>query len=222
MLLEKLCQSIGYDFLEKSLLEQALTHRSASASNNERLEFLGDALLGMIIADALYQKFPKATEGEMSRLRASMVKKETLSEIALELDLGQYLLLGSGELKSGGFRRASILADTVEAIFGAIYLDAGFDSIQMTILALYKNRLDKIVSSDIGKDPKTSLQEYLQSRDLALPGYDVLAIKGPAHAQFFKVRCMVESMDKETFGQGGSRRKAEQDAASNMLVILDE
>ncbi|NOX09447.1 MAG: ribonuclease III [Gammaproteobacteria bacterium] len=220
MSLAKLCKLLAYHFSDDAILQQALTHRSASASNNERLEFLGDSILGMVIADALYQKFPQATEGEMSRLRASLVKKETLSEIGLELDLGQYLELGSGELKSGGFRRASILADAVEAILGAIYLDSGFSSVRDIILSLYKGRLDKMQSADVGKDPKTQLQEYLQARGQPLPEYKVMSTKGPAHAQIFTVHCVVGSIVGEVSGQGGSRRKAEQDAAGKMFAVL--
>ncbi len=202
-------------------MQQALRHRSVGGTNNERLEFLGDAVLGMVIAHELYTRFPKAAEGELSRLRASLVKKPTLAEVARDLKLGDFLVLGSGELKSGGFRRDSILADALEAVFGAIYLDAGFASCRDVILRLYRNRLDATPAAAQLKDPKTRLQEYLQAQHLDLPEYTVTAIQGQAHRQTFEVSCRVAQLDQQANGTGSSRRRAEQDAAACMLALLD-
>lgn len=219
--LERLGKQLEYAFTDAALLEQALTHRSAGANNNERLEFLGDAVLGAVIAEALYQQFPEAPEGDLSRLRASLVKKSSLASIARELNLGDYLVLGSGELKSGGYRRDSILADAVEAIFGAVYLDAGFQPARELILRQYQSRLAAIPSADSLKDPKTRLQEYLQSRQLELPDYEVTAITGEAHNQNFAVQCAIAEKNLYSEGQGRSRRKAEQAAAQAMLELLE-
>ena len=213
------CRQLPYQFRDKGLLDQALTHRSASSKHNERLEFLGDSLLGQVIAAQLYHRFPDASEGELSRMRSSLVREKTLAEIATELNLGDVLNLGSGELKSGGFRRASILADALEAIFGAVYLDGGFDACEQIILSLYRERLEALPEGGTDKDPKTTLQEWLQGKRLPLPVYDLLATFGEAHAQTFHVRCTLESGETAE-GRGSSRRKAEQQAARKILDIL--
>ena len=214
-----LMKRIEYCFKDEALLLNALTHRSVGQHNNERLEFLGDAILGMVIADELFHRFPKCAEGEMSRLRASLVKGATLSELARDLSLGDYLKLGPGELKSGGFRRASILADAFEAILAAVYLDSDLETCRDLILRQLATRLDKASPETIGKDPKTQLQEYMQSRHLPLPSYDVTNVSGKAHAQTFTVECKVEDGDIVT-AVGSSRRKAEQAAASKLLDQL--
>ncbi len=217
----ELCRSIGYIFSDPKLIEQALTHRSAGGNNNERLEFLGDAILGFVIADVLFHRFPEATEGEMSRLRASLVKRDTLAAIAREYALGDYLILGSGELRSGGHARSSILADGLEAILGAIYLDSGYEATRAAILRLFSERLEKISLNDQKKDPKTRLQELMQARKLSLPVYEVTEVRGEPHNQVFQVICSVNELNQEIKGSGSSRRKAEQDAASQLLSLLD-
>lgn len=203
-----------------SLFELALTHRSCGKKNNERLEFLGDSILNFVIADDLFARFPKAKEGELSRLRARMVKGVTLSEVARELGLGDYLRLGSGELKSGGYRRDSILADAVEAIIGAIYLDTDMETARGFILSWFKERLDKLDLNESMKDSKTRLQEFLQSRRLALPEYELMNVEGEAHEQTFYIDCRVEGFKKAEKGIGSSRRQAEQEAAKNALIAL--
>ncbi|MCG8609544.1 MAG: ribonuclease III [Pseudomonadales bacterium] len=217
---QRLEKKLGYVFTDQANLELALTHRSYSARNNERLEFLGDSVLNFIIAEYLYQNFPKLKEGHLSRQRAGLVRGTTLAEIAREFELGDYLFLGSGELKSGGFRRDSILADAVEGIIGAIYLEAGFSVVQARILDWYAVRLKKLSDKGIQKDPKTLLQEYLQSRQIELPCYDVVSITGEAHAQTFFVECTVQTLSDKTVGQGTSRRQAEQNAAQKALIAL--
>lgn len=219
--LGRLCARLDTRFSDPRLLEQAVTHRSAGADNNERLEYLGDAVLGMVIAESLYVKFPEASEGDLSRLRANLVKKPALAEIARELELGRFLRLGSGELKSGGFRRDSILADALEAIIGAVYLDAGFAAARRLVTAIYAEKLAAIDTGDALKDPKTRLQEYLQARQVPLPDYAVTGVTGESHQQIFEVQCRVELQGMVTTGQGGSRRKAEQEAARLMLIELD-
>jgi ribonuclease-3 len=219
--IDTLCRSIGYEFSDLKLIQQALTHRSAGGINNERLEFLGDAILGFVIADVMFHRFPEASEGEMSRLRASLVKRDTLAAIAREYSLGDYLILGSGELRSGGHARSSILADGIEAILGAIYLDAGYETTRETIHRLFSNRLERISLNDQKKDPKTRLQELLQARKQSLPVYEVAEIKGEPHNQVFQVICMVDELNQRIMGSGSSRRKAEQDAASQVLSLLD-
>jgi len=214
----QLCASLGYNFQQPALLVEALTHRSASASNNERLEFLGDALLNMVIAEYLFQQYPKASEGELSRLRASLVKGETLAELARNLQLGDWLYLGPGELKSGGFRRESILSDAMEAIFGAVYLDGGLGACRDLIVSLYRDCLARLLSANELKDPKTLLQEYLQARQQALPIYNVLEIRGEPHTQSFKVECVVA--EARAVAEGSSRRKAEQEAARQLLARI--
>lgn len=210
---------LGYRFTDGTLLEAALTHRSAGSINYERLEFLGDAILNFIIAEEIYQRFPQAHEGELSRLRASLVKEETLAQLARDLELGQHLILGQGEQKSGGYRRASTLADALEALIGAVYLDGGFAACREIVVSLYRERLDAASPTDL-KDPKTRLQEYLQSRRLPPPLYNVLEISGEAHAQSFRMECFVQGREP-TQGTGSSRRRAEQDAAEKMLKLLE-
>ncbi|MFQ5642446.1 MAG: ribonuclease III [Thiogranum sp.] len=218
--LDGLVRSLGYRFQDDRLLQAAVTHRSAGSGNNERLEFLGDAVLGYVIAEWLYTLFPEASEGQLSRLRASLVKKETLAGIARELKLGDYLRLGSGELKSGGFRRDSILADALEAILGGIVMDSGFEACRSSIRQLFADRIGRLSAGDELKDPKTRLQEYLQSRKLELPDYEVTDVSGQAHKQRFVVACSVTAMQKSVRGTGSSRRRAEQAAAENMLAQL--
>jgi ribonuclease-3 len=218
---EELCRTIGHKFSDLKLIEQALTHRSAGGLNNERFEFLGDAILGFVIADVLFHRFPEASEGEMSRLRASLVKRDTLAAIAKEYTLGDYLILGSGELRSGGHARSSILADGLEAVLGAIYLDSGYETTREAILRLFSARLDKISLNDQQKDPKTRLQELMQARKLSLPVYEVTEIRGEPHSQVFQVICEVDELNQKIMGSGSSRRKAEQDAASQLLSLLE-
>ena len=219
--LDGLSRTLGYSFKDPDLLQAAVTHRSAGSKNNERLEFLGDAVLGHVIAEWLYAEFPEASEGQLSRLRASLVKRETLADIARNLAVGDYLRLGSGELKSGGFRRDSILADALEALFGGIVLDSGFESCRAIIHHLFAGRIDQLSAGDELKDPKTRLQEYLQSRKLDLPVYQVIEVSGKSHSQQFVVECRVDSVQQCSKGAGSSRRRAEQTAAEAMLEQLD-
>ncbi|MFV1973579.1 MAG: ribonuclease III [Thiohalobacterales bacterium] len=217
-----LAKTLGYRFADLNLMQQALTHRSAGGRNNERLEFLGDAILGSVIAAELYERYPQAREGELSRLRSSLVRREALAGLARELEIGRYLKLGTGERKSGGHHRGSILADALEALFGAIYLDGGFDSCRDCILSLFGAMLDQAPDLDNLKDPKTRLQEYLQSRQLALPEYSVLDVSGDAHAQSFRVGCTINAAEvMKTEGTARSRRHAEQDAAEKMIGLLN-
>lgn len=213
--LTPLMARLGHQFQQPTLLEQALTHRSCKGQHNERLEYLGDAVLSLVIAETLYANFPKAREGDLTRMRAALVKGVTLAEIAQELRLSEYLRLGPGELKSGGFRRESIQADVVEAILGAIYLDAGMQACKERILLWFGSRLETITPGQ-QKDSKTLLQEHLQGLRLALPVYDVIATTGEAHQQTFTVRCTIAGMAPFT-ATGSSRRKAEQDAAHMAL-----
>lgn len=213
----RLALTLGYSFQCIALFEQALTHRSAGALNNERLEFLGDALIGFLIAETLWEKFPDANEGTLSRMRASLVKRESLAELARELKLGDYLRLGAGELRTGGHARDSILADALEAVLGAIYLDGGFTAARQVVLALFADRLNAISATQSGKDPKTQLQEWLQSRRRALPEYVVIAVDGDQHNQLFTVRCQLSDALIHSLGTGSSRRRAEQSAAELML-----
>ncbi len=217
---KKLCQALAYQFKDPQLIVQALTHRSIGSKNNERLEFLGDAILGCVIADELFQRFPKATEGELTRLRASLVKGDTLAMIGRELNLGDCLILGSGELKSGGFRRDSILACGVEAILGAVYVDGGFDACKGLILRLYKQRLETVSPEAADKDPKTRLQELLQSRKQALPVYELMAVEGESHDQVFRIICRADGLNEPVRGKGTSRRRAEQDAARKAYQVI--
>lgn len=204
---------ISYQFAQLELLQQALTHRSFSASNNERLEFLGDSVLNFIIAHQLFNLFPNLPEGDLSRLRAKLVKESSLAEIATDLHLGDALKLGEGELKSAGWRRPSILADALEAIVGAVYLDGGFDAAQQVVALLYRDKLSTIDPKAIDKDAKSQLQEYLQSKKMELPEYQVVSIEGEAHAQTFTVQCFIKKLKLTTTGVGTSRRVAEQQAA---------
>jgi len=210
----------GHVFADPALLAQALTHRSAGSPNNERLEFLGDAILNFVVGEALFKRFPQAREGQLSRLRARLVKGETLARLARTIDLGEYLRLGSGELKSGGFRRESILADAMEALIGAIYPDTGMDSARDRVLAWLEPYFDELTLVDTNKDPKTRLQEFLQSRGCELPRYDVVDIQGEPHCRTFFVQCEIALLTDKTQGQGASRRIAEQVAAAAALVAL--
>ncbi|WP_214000449.1 ribonuclease III [Arsukibacterium sp.] len=210
-----LMNKLGYQFARPELLEQALTHRSCKGKHNERLEFLGDAVLGLIIAQMLFEQFPQTREGDLTRMRSALVKGVTLAEIAQELAIAQYLRLGPGELKSGGHRRESILADALEAILGAIFLDSGMEACRERILVWFGERLKQIAPGE-QKDSKTRLQEYLQGLRLPLPVYDVIATEGEAHQQTFTVRCTVPGI-KPITASGSSRRKAEQDAANAAL-----
>lgn len=222
MKLERLQKKLGYKFQNIEYLKQALTHRSAASKNNERLEFLGDSILNFAIGLALFNKFPKSPEGELSRMRATLVREQTLAIIARDFNLGEYLKLGSGELKSGGARRDSILSDCVEAIIAAIFIDSNknMDLLIGLIWEWYKSLLDNISPGDAQKDPKTRLQEYLQGRKQPLPTYEVIEIKGLAHNQTFKVSCVVKGFEETFIGVGTSRRKAEQNVAEQIVVKL--
>lgn len=218
--LTKLSQRIGYEFKDDSLIQLALTHRSKGGKNNERLEFLGDSIVNFVVAEALFEKFPDAKEGKLSRLRAGLVRGTTLAELGRDFDLGEFLVMGSGELKSGGYNRESILADAVEAIIGAIYLDSGMEVAKERILSWYGTRITELQMDAVLKDPKTRLQEYLQKSQGRLPKYDVIEIFGQAHDQQFKVSCHVEKLPEITVGIGSSRRLAEQNAAAKALKAL--
>jgi ribonuclease-3 len=213
MQLVVLCQKLGYTFQQPKLLQRALTHRSYASEHYERLEFLGDSVLGCAIAHHLCIAFPHLTEGELSRLRSNLVKEETLVILAQQLDLGTYLKLGDGERKSAGHRRPSILADALEAIFGAVFLDSGFAAAEQVVLHLFVPYLTQVDVKTLGKDAKTLLQEFLQSKYIALPTYTVLATQGLAHQQIFQVECAIPALNISTRGAGASRRIAEQQAA---------
>ena len=219
--LERLQRALGYSFSDPALLQLALTHRSAGRTNNERLEFLGDSIVNHVIAEALYQKLSSSQEGSLSRVRASLVCGDTLAEIGRELELGDYLRLGTGERKSGGHRRGSILADTVEAIAGAILLDSDVDTCRRCLLAWFDSRLRDLDQQSDGKDAKTRLQELLQGRGQALPEDQLLGVTGEDHAQVFTVSCTVQSQSLVTEGTGSSRRKAEQQAAAEAVERLN-
>lgn len=209
-----LCRQLGYAFTQPQLLQRALTHRSYSQAHNERLEFLGDSVLNCTIAAYLYEHYPELPEGDLSRLRANLVNQQTLCLLAQQIGLGEHLLLGEGERKSGGHRRPSMLADAMEALFGAVFLDGGFAAAQQTVLRFYVPYLAQTGVEMLGKDAKTMLQEYLQSRKLALPAYRVTAVQGEAHAQSFRVECEIAQLKLVTCGEGASRRAAEQAAAA--------
>jgi ribonuclease-3 len=211
---ERLQHRIGYTFGRADLLTQALTHRSHGIPHNERLEFLGDSVLNCVIAAELFQRFDRLPEGDLSRLRANLVRQEALHQVAQGLALGEHLRLGEGELKSGGFARPSILADAFEALVGAIFLDGGFVAAQGTIRRLYEPVLAGLDPKTLGKDPKTLLQELLQARKIALPQYSVVATQGAAHDQKFEVECLIPELSVRTLGSGSTRRTAEQDAAT--------
>jgi len=218
----RLSKNIGYSFKNTNLLIQAITHRSAKGQHNERLEFLGDSILGFVIAEVLFEQFPKHDEGDLTRMRSSLVKGVTLAEIGRDFNLGEYLILGPGELKSGGHRRESILEDAIEAIIGAVYLDSDIIVCKALILTWFAKRLSAIKPGHEQKDPKTRLQEYLQSRKISLPVYDVIDTTGQSHNQQFTVRCSTQVIDREVVAKGTSRRKAEQEAAQQVLAIIDE
>jgi ribonuclease-3 len=211
---------LGYTFSDPALLQLALTHRSASGSNNERLEFLGDSILNHVIAEALYRRLPKAREGDLSRLRASLVKGDTLAEVGRELELGDHLRLGLGERKSGGHQRGSIIADVLEAVTGAILLDGGVDACRECLLRWFDSRLQGVQPGAARKDHKTRLQEFLQGRGLALPAYELVAVEGEDHNQRFHIQCRLSAPAGAFPGSGSSRRKAEQAAAQAALEAL--
>lgn len=219
---KSLCSQLQINFSDISLLQQALTHRSAASRNNERLEYLGDAILSFVIAEALFNRFPQVKEGKLSRLRASLVKGVTLAEIGRELRLGEVLILGPGELKSGGYRRESILADTVEAIFGALYQDSGLEVVKALILRLYEERLAAIDVNEVVKDAKTRLQELLQSRKQPLPLYSVKEVKRADNEPLFEASCQVAILKKLIIAQGSSHRKAETTAAERALKLIED
>lgn len=218
---DRLCKQLGYRFRSSATLQLALTHRSAATQHNERLEFLGDSILGLIISEALYQRFDSTREGELTRLRASLVKGETLAEVARGIELGGCIALGSGELKSGGRDRSSILADAMEALLGAVFLDGGYDAAREVILGLFAARLDALEPDRESKDPKTRLQEWLQARHYALPVYSIASVTGDPHNQHFVVQCSIAEPACETQGEGSSRRRAEQSAADSALAALN-
>eukprot|EP01133_Synstelium_polycarpum_P003964 gene3964-4589_t len=222
MNLQLLQTRLGYTFQDAGLLQQALTHRSHSSLHNERLEFLGDSILNCVVASILYERFKAIDEGDLSRLRANLVKQQSLYEIAQKLELSQFLRLGEGELKSGGFRRPSILADTLEALLGAIFLDTGFDAASTVIRAFYIPILDSVDPQTLGKDAKTLLQEFLQSKKIALPQYNVVATHGAAHSQEFEIECLVPKLNIQVYGRGGSRRAGEQAAAKLALDVAEQ
>ncbi|MDD2741834.1 MAG: ribonuclease III [Rhodocyclaceae bacterium] len=216
----QLAVALGHSFARKNLLQVALTHRSYGALHNERLEFLGDSVLNCVVANSLYSRYPELPEGDLSRLRANLVCQESLHQLALSLKIGEVLLLGEGELKSGGHQRPSILADALEALFGAVFLDAGFDAAALTINRLYEPLYEKLRPGEVIKDPKTRLQEWLQGRKKPLPRYQLLEATGAAHDQRFSVVCEIDNPSLRTTGTGMSRRTAEQAAADNALKAL--
>lgn len=211
----------GHAFADQDLLAQALTHRSAGFPHNERLEFLGDAVVGMIVAEALYLRWPRADEGALTRARAELVRESSLAVIARQLDLGSKLILGPGEMKSGGHRRDSILSDAFEALIGAIYLDAGFDACRDVVLPWFEQAINQTPAGKVGKDAKTRLQEWLQARQRPLPVYEAVSEHGDDHAKIFHIRCSVTEPSLSAEGEGGSRRVAEQAAAEAMLAVLE-
>ncbi|WP_371189559.1 ribonuclease III [Thalassotalea maritima] len=220
-MLQRLQKKLGYQFRDQQLLVRALTHRSAKGENNERLEFLGDSILGYIIARALFEQFPKASEGELTRMRSTLVRGVTLAQLGRSFELGETLILGPGELKSGGFRRDSILEDAVEAIIGAVFVDSDMDTCRDLVLTWFAAKLQSITPGKSQKDPKTRLQEYLQGRKMALPKYEVTEVTGQAHNQQFTISCEVQGIEGVIISKGTSRRKAEQAAAEQALEQLD-
>jgi len=219
MRIDAIEHKLGYKFRDESLLEQALTHRSHSTPNNERLEFLGDSVLNCAIARLLFERFSALAEGDLSRVRANLVNQQSLFDVATALELGQHVMLGQGELQSGGTGRPSILADALEAIFGAVFLDAGFEAAAGVINALFESVVATLDPATVAKDPKTRLQELLQGKRMALPEYSVVSVSGAAHDQSFRVECLVAAMSIQTFGEGLSRRAAEQEAAQNAIDL---
>ena len=220
--LPRLCRTLGYEFTNIELLTQALTHRSAANKHNERLEFLGDSILSYAISTDLYLRFPKVDEGDLSRMRATLVCGKMLAEIGREFQLGDCLILGPGELKSGGFRRDSIIADAVEAIIASVYEDGGLDACRDLVTRFYKNRMEVLDPKKVGKDPKTRLQEYLQSQNEELPEYTIISVNGAAHDQEFTVSCYVGKLNSKFEAVATNRRKAEQKAAEVALKALGE
>jgi len=218
--LSQLEVSIGYTFQSAALFKQALTHRSFSEDNNERLEFLGDSILSYVVAAALYNQFPDLSEGDLSRLRARLVKQQTLAAVARELSLGTYLIMGSGEMKSGGSNRDSILSNALEALIGAVFLDDGIESVSAFILHVLSRRLDQLDASDLEKDPKTRLQEHLQGKGAPLPEYKLVSTRGKSPHQEFEIACQSATFDSSFTAKGSSRRKAEQAAAALALTTL--
>ena len=219
---DRLQGALGHSFVRPDLLSQALTHRSHSSPHNERLEFLGDSVLNCIMAALLFERFPTLREGDLSRQRANLVRQNTLAEIAGSLDLGSRLRLGEGELKSGGSGRPSILADALEAVIGAVFLDAGFEAARLVVVRLYQSLLDQIDPTASGKDAKTELQELLQARKLPLPNYNLVQTRGEAHAQTFEVECAIPALGIRVAGSGSSRRSAEQAAAKAAVSRVSE
>ena len=220
--LDSLSQKLGYQYQDIAVLQHALTHRSVGSKNNERLEFLGDSLVNFMIADILFHQYSNLPEGDMSRVRAYLVKGETLAVIGREYELSDYLVLGPGELKSGGYRRDSIIADAVEAIIASVYEDGGLDQCRALVGRFYAERLENLNPRNIGKDPKTRLQEWLQSRNQPLPVYSIISVNGAAHAQEFIVSCFVEKLNTKFEATASNRRKAEQKAAEDALLALGE
>jgi ribonuclease-3 len=216
----ELCRRLNYEFQDPALLERALTHRSKSEANYERLEFLGDSVLNLVISTELYDRYPDLSEGELTRLRASLVRQQTLAEQARALDLGGCLALGGGELKSGGYDRDSILADSLEALFGAIYKDRGIGQVTRVIHHLYRASLERLNPQVIPKDPKTELQEVLQKQSLPVPTYNLLEISGEPHAQHFVIEARIPGLEAPVRGEGSNRRNAEQEAAAKALALL--
>lgn len=219
---DRFAKNLGYDFHQPALLRQALTHRSHSVPNNERLEFLGDSVLNFVVALRLYDSFPKLSEGELSRLRANLVNQASLFEVADKLHIGDFIAFGEGELKSGGFRRPSILADALEAVFGAVFLDGGFGAAENLVGNLFADKIAALDPKAVAKDAKTQLQEWLQGRKIALPAYNVSNIRGEAHDQTFCVECSVASMHVKASGEGASRRAAEQAAAAKVFEQITQ
>jgi len=217
--IEAFAFTIGHRFSQPDLLRRALTHRSHGSAHNERLEFLGDSVVNCAVALELYSRFPLLTEGELSRLRANLVNQHSLAEVARRFDFGPQILLGEGEVKSGGARRPSILADAVEAVIGAAFLDAGFEAARQVVRTLLGAAIDTIDPTISGKDPKTLLQEHLQGRRMALPQYSVVATRGEAHEQLFEVECVVAELNIRSLGAGTSRRSAEQEAARHAYEL---
>lgn len=215
-----LSESLDYEFSDEALLRQALTHRSSTGESNERLEFLGDAVLDTVISEVVFRAQPNSPEGDLSRLRSSLVKDTSLADLAVTLGLGEHLILGGGERKTGGHRRESILADALEALFGAVYLDAGFEAARRIIERAFGDRLYDLPDPEDLRDPKTRLQEWLQGRSMGLPEYELGKVSGKAHRQTFEVICAVNGVDDKTTGIGTSRRNAEQQAAKHMLRKL--
>jgi ribonuclease-3 len=215
-------REFGHAFRDPGLLAAALTHRSASSRNNERLEFLGDSVLNLVVAEQLFRLYPSASEGDLSRLRARVVSAEPLAEVAQRIGLGERLQLGSGELKTGGFRRQSIIADALEALIGAVYLDAGLDTARTLVLGLLGERIASAPDVASLKDSKTRLQEYLQAKGLPLPSYTVESVEGEPHDQHFCVECRVDALQRVARGEGKSRRRAEQEAAQRVLDQIQE